>query len=467
MAWQPKGAQTEALKRSKGKIGFGYFMEQGLGKTSTTYGDFLDHAADGHVDRMVTIAPNSFKGGWAAEVDKFGFPVEPIVYESGNTNHLRGLFRRGFNRRPNLIVNYEAIRSQSTLDLIADFARERNCYIAADESIKLKDPTTDTVKAALQMVQQFKMRRILSGKPIAQGPHDLWAQMRFIGNLEGRAYYPFKTAFCKMGGFKMKQVIGAQNEDILASLIDPWVFRATKAEWTDLPPKIYTIREYEMSREQKMMYRQMEEEFVLWLGDGEHVKVDVAIAKYAKLAQIQAGFIFDEEGKVHELVTPKANARLNTLESVIKDEIPGKSIVVYNHKVVRPMLYDRFAKLNPVHISGGMTPKEIEHNKHVFNTDNDCRVIFITKAAKYGHTLLGGPEFENHCSTEIFYENTYSLDDRSQLEDRPHRYGQLGEVMSYYDIAGTPLDRNAAKSLQRKESVFQAVFKNVGKARLS
>lgn len=465
MAFIPKGAQVEALKRSRGRYGFGYFMEQGLGKTSTTYLDFLDHAADGFVDRMVTISPNSFKGGWAEEVNKFDFPITPIVFESGDTASLSSLFKRGFNTRPNLIVNYEALRSQSTRDLIREFIGERNGYVAADESIKLKDPSTDTVKAAIEIAQVFKMRRILSGKPMAQGPHDLWAQMRFIGQLQGRNFYPFKSAFCKMGGFKMKQVMGAQNEDILAELIDPHVFRATKAEWTDLPPKNYTLREYEMSPEQKKMYRQMEDEFVLWLDNNEHVAVDIAISKYIKLAQIQAGFIIDGEGKVHVLVEPKKNARMNALEDIIRDEIVGKVSVVYNHKVVRPMLYERFARYNPVHISGGMTPNEIEHNKRMFNNDPTCRIIFLTKAAKYGHTLLGGPEPENHCSTQIFFENTYSLDDRSQLEDRSHRYGQLGESMSYYDIVGTPLDRNAAKALQRKESVFQSVFKNIGKLR--
>src|SRR5687768_7542364 len=110
MTFTPKGAQLEALKRSRNRMGFGYFMEQGLGKTSTTYSDFLDHAADGLVDRMVVLAPNSFKGGWAEEANKFDFPITPVVFESGNTGHLPGLFRRGFNTRPALVVNYEAIR---------------------------------------------------------------------------------------------------------------------------------------------------------------------------------------------------------------------------------------------------------------------------------------------------------------------------------------------------------------------
>lgn len=467
--FEPKGAQAAALKRSRGKKGFGYFMEQGLGKTGTTYQDFLDNALDYDLTRMVVIAPNSFKGGWAEEAQKFSFPITPIVAESGNISHLPSYFRRGFNTRPALIVNYEAIRYQSTQDLIRTFLGDRRGYLAADESIKLKDYQSDQTKAALEISKWFDFSRILSGKPMAQGPHDLWAQMRFIKQLDGFKYHPFKNAFCRMGGFKMKSVLGAQNEEILAERIDPHVFRATKAEWTDLPPKVYTHREYSMTPDQKKMYRQMEDEFVLMMsqftGDenDDPVAVDQAITKYIKLAQIQAGFIIDAEKRVHTLVEPSKNPRLNALEDIIRDEVVGKVSVVYNHKVVRPMLYERFAKYNPTHISGGMTPQEIEDNKRKFNNDPTCRIIFLTKAAKYGHTLLGGPEPENHCSTQIFYENTYSLDDRSQIEDRSHRYGQLGESMSYYDIVGTPLDRDATRALQRKESVFQAVFQHIGK----
>jgi hypothetical protein len=73
------------------------------------------------------------------------------------------------------------------------------------------------------------------------------------------------------------------------------------------------------------------------------------------------------------------------------------------------------------------------------------------------------PNREDHCSSQIFFENTYSLDDRSQIEDRSHRYGQLGEVMSYFDLIGTSLDRSAVKALQRKEDIFQAIFQLIGR----
>lgn len=471
-----KGAQKAALLASidhysrfadaDGRDGFAFWMEQGLGKTLTTLADFAEFVARGVVQRLVVFCPNSFKGGWAEEIEKWGFDFHVMIWSPENEPYIRSQMRRGFNKPPVLIVNYESARTEKCQAVVRDFSEDRHVYGAADEGIQIKDPDSAQTKAVLEMGKMFRITRDLSGKPQSQGPHDLWAQMRFIKQLNGYMYYPFKNAFCRMGGFKNKHVVGAQNEDILAERIDPHVFRATKADWTDLPPKVYTHREYTMTPEIAKLYKQMENEFVVWLEEGKNVSVDAAITKYIKLAQIQCGFIIDEEGKTQLLVPHDKNPRLKALKEIIENEIVGKVTVVYNNKVVFDMLMEAFAKYNPTYIRGQMTPEGLSEQKRIFNNDPLSRIMFLqTKAAKYGHTLLGLPERENHCSTQIFFQNTYSLDDRSQIEDRSHRYGQLGETMSYIDIVGTPLDRDAVRALQRKEDVFQAVFSLLRRSR--
>jgi SNF2 family DNA or RNA helicase len=463
--YTPKGAQAEALRRSAGRTGFAFFLEQGLGKTSTTCADFLHHVDSHDIQRAVVFCPNSFKGGWVEEIQKWGFDIDPYIYTPDNESYIRSAMKRGFDKPPMLIVNFEAARTPKAQQLIADWCAGRRVFGVVDESIAIAKHDSQQTRAVLNMGKElFTMTRILSGKPITQGPHDLWSQMRFIKQLDGFNYFAFRNAFCKMGGFKAKQVVGAINEDILAERIDPHIFRATKAEWTDLPPKVYTVREYKMTLEMKSMYKSMEDEFTLWLNDEESVSVDAAITKYIKLAQIQAGFILDEQGKTRWLVEPKNNPRLNVVEEILNDEIVGKATVVYRHRAALEMLMERFTALNPTYIKGGMSSEDIEEQKRIFNNDKTSRVMFLqTDAAKYGHTLLGLQNREDHCSSQIFFETSYSLDARSQIEDRSHRYGQLGECMSYYDLYGTPLDRDVVKALQRKESVFQAVFNLIGK----
>lgn len=452
--------QSAALAASDGHFGFGWFMEQGLGKTYTDLLEFQRLVERGQATRHLVLAPNSFKGGWVDEINKWGFDFDAHVFESGsNTNRM--FLRKNFKKPPLMIVNYEAVRDDDTQDILTEFVRERTGMITADESIQLKGFDSAQTKSAIQVAKHYRYSRILTGKPIVQGPHDLWAQMRFIKELENKNYYAFKTAFCRMGGFKMKQVMGAQNEEFLAQLIEPHVFRATKADWTDLPPKVHSVREYQLSARLRSMFYSMFDDFVLWLENGEAVTVDAAITKYIKLAQIQSGFIIREDGKVEELVDPKDNPRVQLLREIINNT-EGKVTIPYKHRYVRTMLEAQLADLKPACIGGGMGEDEVRAQKLRFNSDSECRAILLQHtAAKYGHTILGGPEAQNRCSTNIFFENTYSGDDRAQIEDRNHRHGQTADMVLNMDLVATPLDKAMIAAQQRKEGIFQAVFKNI------
>jgi SNF2 family DNA or RNA helicase len=245
----------------------------------------------------------------------------------------------------------------------------------------------------------------------------------------------------------------------------PVVFQAKKADWLpSLPRKDYTIRDYAMSGEQRRQYKSMEEEFLLEIESGT-ITVDVAIAKYAKLAQIQTGFIYDESGEAHELVDPSENPRLNLLRQLLDEEVTGKVVVVYRHRAILPVLSLALAAYDPAWIKGGMKPIEIEEQKARFNSDPHCRVILAQcDASKYGHTLLAGPAEEDRCRTMIFFENSYSADTRDQIEDRIHRRGQTGEYVLYIDLSGSDLDRRIVRALQRKDALYRSVFKNLKEA---
>lgn len=450
--------QMEALRRSAGAPGFMYAMEQGLGKTLTASADFLERVSEGNADRSIVFCPNSFKSGWVEEAEKHGLEIDQCVYESGRS-HWRYWANRPSNRPKQLIINYEAIRSRQTIEFLRGFMEGRKVFGIFDESIQISTHNAQQTRAAIELAKDFAYSRALSGKPMKQGPHDLWAQMRAIKQLSGRNYYSWKTTFCKMGGFKRKQVVGIQNEEYLGQLIDPFIFRATKADWTDLPPKLYTTRNYELTREMAAMYNQMFEDFVLWFDDDKFVSVDAAITKYTKLAQIQGGWIYDENGKVHWLVEDSKNPRLNLLKEVLDTEVVGKVAIPYRHRPVLDLLRRNLGEDKCAWITGGMTPAEISEQKRRFNEDRSVRYILLqAEASKYGHTLLGLPEHDQMCATMIFYENTYSLDTRSQIEDRNHRHGQIADSVLYIDLAGTPLDRDMVRALQRKEDIFQTIM---------
>lgn len=467
--------QTAALERGMNTPGYAYFMEQGLGKTRTALTDFYDKVLTREATRLVVICPNSFKGGWQSEIEKWGFDFDVHLYEADGGWRNDGFLQKKFTKPPVVVINFESVRPTfkkvgrrkmviwgKGMDYVHQFVSGKGAMLVVDESIQISTHDASQTIGVLELRQYFEYVRVLSGKPQKKGPHDLWSQYRAIGQLQNKEYYPFKVAFCRMGGFQGKQILGAQNEEILQEWIAPFTFRATKADWTDLPPKVYTVRDYKLHPDVKAEYSRMENEFLAWLtkeGD-EIVTIEAAISKYIKLAQIQAGFIYDNDGVNRPIVEDSKNTRLNALVDFVDDELNGKAIVVYNHKPVKDQLIRALSPFGDLaFIHGGMTTEEIEAEKTRFNTDPAVRFICITKAAKYGHTLLGDQSSPaTACSTMIFYENTYSADDRSQLEDRSHRHGQLQESMSYVDFAGTGMDKNMIRALQMKESIFQTVF---------
>jgi SNF2 family DNA or RNA helicase len=261
-----------------------------------------------------------------------------------------------------------------------------------------------------------------------------------------------------MGGWENKQVVGVKNADALARIMAPAVFQARKVEWLPaLPRKDFTIRTYEMSGEQARQYKQMQEEFLLEL-ENEIVAVDVAVSKYEKLSQIQCGFILNEDGDPRALIEPENNPRLAVLIDLLR-QIEGKTVVIYRHRYSFEILSSALSEMQPAHIKGGMTPGETGAQKRQFNDNPRCRLMLgQCDAIKYGHTLLGGDEIGNHCSTMIFFESSYSLDTRTQDEDRIHRRGQKGENCLYIDISGSELDRRVVRALQKKENLYEAVF---------
>ena len=456
--------QLTALEFAQGKKGVGFFLQQGLGKTLIALTEFSFLHSTGRADRMIIVTPNTFKRGFQDEIEKHGFQFDVHIWDSSKKVAAANFLNLGYHPKgpPILIVNYEAARMLGVLRALRIWAARGKAYLAVDESIQIKSYKSLQTKAIHLLAPQCAFTRLLTGRPQTQGPHDLWGQLRAIGLYPMTNFIAFRGRYCIMGGWNDKEVLAAKNTDELAAIMAPVVFQAKKKDWLpELPRKDFTIRDYEMSDEQQRQYKQMEHQFLLEIEQGV-ITVDVAIAKYAKLAQIQCGFIYDEDRVVHELVTPEANPRLNLLLQILEEEVSGKVCVVYRHRAMLLFLTQALRAWSPAWIKGGMKPDEVADQKIRFNENHNCRIILLQcDAAKYGHTLLGGPGEDDKCRTMLFFENSYSADTRDQIEDRIHRRGQTGEAVLYIDLSGSDLDRRIVKALQRKDALYRSVFKNL------
>jgi hypothetical protein len=293
---------------------------------------------------------------------------------------------------------------------------------------------------------------------------DFWSQLRFAGALDGSNPVNFKHRYClEVPGHKFhKKVVGTKNEEELQEIIAQWGFRATKAEWADLPEKVYRepIR-VKMPDNLKKHYETMMEEFVVMLDDENVVTTEAVAGQYLKLQQISSGFVYDR-GEAHRLVPtamlPKFRALMDTLDANGKS---SKTLIFAHFRVTCQELIDTLTAetgVRPCYIVGGMREHEIRAEKAGFeDAEGPQHMVLQLSAGREGHTLLGHPS--NPCHTTCYYEMNFNLGDRAQSEDRNHRYGQKNSVL-YVDYSSSPMESLIIRAYQKKKELVAHILDN-------
>jgi SNF2 family DNA or RNA helicase len=450
------GVQKKALELSSGKPGFAWFMEMGLGKTRTTYQEIYEMFEGDEIDVAIIFCPKTLRPSWEDEAKEIEFPY-PVLLHSGDANAMKKKMDEA-GTKVVVVIHFEMVlgKGGDLIELLKE--KEKRFYVAIDESTRIKNPKAKVGKYLIQIRDWFKYRRVLSGAPNPQGPHDLWGQLMFIDAVT-QTFHQFKHTYCTMGGYMNKKITGAQNIDILEMRTKDYVFRAKKLDWTDLPEKLPpTTRLIEMAPRQAMAYKTMLYDFVTEWGEVE-VTAKMAITAKNKLQQIGSGFMYDNDGNVVRLFEGnEKNPKVEELISIV-DEIETKVIIFYYFKPTKNILAERMEKegINFVVVESGLNDAQYTELKAQFNGDDKVKVALCQiNAVKYGWTLLGNQE-TMPCHNTVFFENSYDLEARVQGEDRNHRHGQRNSV-SYTDIAISGEDKKVLKALQRKGDLQEAIL---------
>lgn len=483
---EPREVQLEALRRSYYGYAFkvhrddegrkhaqhevarkrwGHFLEMRLGKTPTALNEWLLSQQDHGVDRLVVLTPNTYKITWCLEFEKFGVPFPAVPLELGRYLEATERSLGKITTPVALIVNYEALQHAHGKAAVLRFMEGYACGLICDESIKLKNPNSLQTIAAFEIAAQAAYVRPMSGRPMTQGPQDLYTQLRLSGLFEGKNFYAFRNRFCKMGGFKAKKVVGVKNEDQLYREMSEGSFVAKRINWADVVDADYEVEWLRLNDEQQKHYDSMQKEFYTMIEE-ELVDVDQVITQWMKLQQISSGFIYDENKKAHWLDKPSKVPKVERLSQVL-EEAKTKVVVCFHFKPTGEVLAEEFKKYKPAFIMGRPWMKknnlEYDSEKQRFNNDPSCRLMLAQlDAVKYGHDLTGNPN--DRTQLLVFYENTVSLDTRGQVEARITASRQDWPVM-YMDLVSSDVERKFVETLIRKETLEAMVMGTYGKRR--
>jgi len=429
---QPYEHQVKMIKMGMVFEKLAYLCEMGTGKTMVITILTVIRAVP-----TLIICPTTVMENWIKEYHKFT-DLKPILLYGTSKKRIQ-LLKDGMTgtKPPVFIINYEGLLvlnkyTHSRL-LLKQFKQ-----VVLDESSKIKSPKAKRSKTIVKLFSETPFKYILSGTPVTQGPLDIYMQYQFLDPafLGGGSFYAFRNYYAVMGGYGGYEIQGYKHIDELEQKISAHAIQIKKEDCLDLPDKVYEKREIEMSPEQRQQYNSMRDDMILELQDQENITAGIILTKLLRLQQISSG-AYLEKGK---------NAKLDELEQVL-DETSGKHKIIWcrfrdTMKLIERLLQARGTSYCTMH----------------GDTTNRQEIIDDFQEGKYevflGQINTGGMGITiTRATYTIYYENTFSLEDRLQSEDRNHRAGQTNKV-TYIDLVYKgSIDQHILASISKKQDI--------------
>ena len=258
--------------------------------------------------------------------------------------------------------------------------------------------------------------------------------------------------------------IKKQSMEGLNEIIYRHASRVMKSEVLDLPPYTPKKIEIEMPKEQARIYKEMRDDLVATLEEGngdekvydvENIRAlldtdggvmaaDLAIVKTLRLMQITAGIFTNSEGEITVLKTnleAEAKALLESICSNKENKVILWSIFKQTYKVLADLCDSLGIKY--VFLNGLQSKDEKDEAKRAFNHDKEVQVIIANQAAGGTGVNLTAANYD------IYYSWDFSLEKHLQSAARAYRGGQTRAYTSY---RLTTVDTIAERSLAALEA---------------
>lgn len=285
----------------------------------------------------------------------------------------------------------------------------------------------------------------LSGTPAPNGLRDLWGQLYFLdrGARLGHGYTAFMDRWFNVSQYdgSIKPRPNASGE--IYKALEDITLALRPEDWFDIDEPICQVREVELPPDARALYKKMEDEYFLEIGDSEIDALN-AMALSQKLLQIASGSMYDNERKVHLI----HEAKLDMLESIINESGGENVLVAYHYQFEVEMLRKRFPHI--VMFKG-------KKDQDAWNRGEIALMAAHPQSAGHGIDLQDGGRIL------VFLTQTWNLEYRLQIIERlgPVRQLQSGHpraVLIYDIIASETLDEEVLATAEGKLTVQNALM---------
>ena len=411
------------------------YMEMGTGKTRTALEMIKRRMDAGRLDKVLWLCPCSVRESLREEIRKH------------SPDALARIAVAGIESLSSSIRIFETLsRYLSTV----------TSMLIVDESNLVKNPNAIRTKRITALAGGCKYRLILNGTPISRNEADLFSQWYLLDwrILGYRSYWSFAANHIEYDPEIKGKIRRTLNTDYLIEKIAPYSYQVSRSECFELPGKVYTTVHTQMTAAQDRHYTEVVDRMLQELDD----QVPSTIYRMFSAAQaVISGLRVDLSDRHMRtspmFADPAQNPRTQDLLSLL-DGIEGQTIIFckYVHEI------EALLRLLPgaVPFYGKLSAKARQNSLEAFK--GGARYLIANKTcAGYGLNL-------QFCHNVIYYSNDWDWATRIQSEDRVYRLGQAEQVHIYDLCAVASLDVKILKCLSRKESLEEAVKRELRNA---
>jgi hypothetical protein len=476
--------QKKLLEDTWDRPGYAVFWEQGTGKSKAFIDNgavlYLEKAIGG----SLLVAPNNLHRNFISrEVpkhlpDEIAENARTLYWHNQKSktkawqNEAREFLK--FDGYKILGMSYDGLITDLGKALTKEYLTSTKCLYGCDESNRIANLTAWRTKVVLASAPYAPFRRVLNGTPVTQAPWDVYPQIKFcdanfwkphgldsveamkatfglwdkavkrvpvgVAISRGKSlnyYYEkndipecLRTTFKQEGGVGLQYIPTQQTDEEgvpmyknlhqLRDILEPIRSRVLKKDVLDLPPKLYTRLDFDLTPAQRRTYQEILEFGHTVAGD-RAVSTNMALTVLLRLQQVCCGYLVTdmEPGDEDPIIIPiDPNPRIDLLKDVV-DGVEHQGIIWARFTPDIDSICKTLQAMGKsfVRYDGQVDDDQCAANEESFHR-GDAQ-WFVSNQAKGGEGLT-----LNEAKTMIYFSNSFKLRDRLQSEDRPHRYGQ-------------------------------------------
>jgi SNF2 family DNA or RNA helicase len=503
---------------------FGLFMEVGTGKTKVSIDIASNLYNRGEIHAVLLVAPNGIQRQWINEEIPKHSPLdfEGLLWKNTKAKYFREQLENFTSVKKSKIkyfcVNIDrfSTSNKQVIECFSKFLNLNKTLLIIDEATTIKNPDAQRTKnlSFLGLLARFKI--ILTGTPITNSVFDIYSMMDFLrSNFWKCNHFIFQNRYgifvkdkVKRFGKNNQCIEQTYNREILArdytyirkllkegkstdeialmsrtseaninfiknnpdhkssyknieeirDVMRKFCYIVKAADCLELPPKSYQTIPVDMSADQEKIYKNLKKNYMAEL-DGEELTIQNKLLLSLRLQQIVGGH-FPYKNDMDEAMIkqiPGKNPKVEVLKGQIAEQGENICIIWARFRPEIKLIYNELSKTFP----------NLVIEKYFGDTSQDRREDIKTRFQS-GHVdiLIMNPQTGamglnlQNCHINYIYSNTYSIQDRIQLEGRTHRSGQKEHVIYKDIICHGTVDTMISKALKQRKDLGEYFKEN-------